>query len=473
MTQEVTLSEALVEKWDTLLESQELPAIDSSYKKTVTAILLENEEKALAEAAPTNVAAGVAGYDPVLIGMVRRAVPQMIAFDVCGVQPMTSPTGLVFAMKSRYSAQNGAEALFNEANGGFAGTGSFSGQIGSSIISITTTSADATVTTASTAGLSVGAPVVATGVPVGATVASITDGTTFELSANATASATVTAQIGVGNYVGTAAGLATATGEGDITAKMAFSIEKISVEAKTHQLMTGYSVELAQDLRALHGLDAEGELSNILARELVAEQNRVVLRDLYTVAKAGSQRGVTTPGIFDLKIDSDGRWSNEKFKGLLFNIERDLNAIGLDIRLGKGNLMVCSADVASALAAAGVLDYAPAIQALGSLSNADFTQNTFAGVIGGGRVKVYIDPYATGDFYMVGYKGASAFEAGYFLCPYVPAQMLRATDPASFQPLMALKMRYGKTYNPLSGSNVFRSNGFYRISAVTNIGAEG
>lgn len=473
MSQEVTLSEALVEKWAPMLESAELPEITDSYKKSVTAILLENEEKALAEAAPANVAAGVAGYDPVLIGMVRRAVPQMIAFDICGVQPMTQPTGLVFAMKSRYTAQNGAEALFNEANTAFAGTGTAGGTIGSAILSITTATGDATVTVASTAGLSVGAPVVATGVPVGATVLSITDATTFELSANATATATVAAQIGMGNVAGSVGGLTTANGEGDISAKMAFSIEKISVEAKTHQLMTGYSVELAQDLKNLHGMDAEGELTNILARELVAEQNRRVLRDLYTVAKAGSQRGVTTPGIFDLKIDSDGRWSNEKFKGLLFNIERDLNAIGTDIRLGKGNIMVCSADVASALAAAGVLDYAPAIQALGALSNADFTQNTFAGVIGGGRVKVYIDPYATGDFYMVGYKGASAFEAGYFMCPYVPAQMLRATDPASFQPLLAMKLRYGVTYNPLSGSASFRQNGFYRVSAVTNIGAEG
>lgn len=470
---EQVLSEALVEKWSPILESETLPEIKDNYKKVVTAILLENEEKALAESAPTNVAAGVAGYDPVLIGMVRRAMPQLIAFDICGVQPMTMPTGLVFALKSRYTSQAGTEALFNEANAGFAGTGAAGGQIGSQIISVTTTNASANVTTADTSFVSVGAPVVGTGIPVGATVSSITNGTTFVLSANATASGTVTAQIGMGNYVGTLAGLSTAVGEGDITAKMAFSIEKINVAAQTHQLMTGYSVELAQDMRVLHGLDAEGELSNILSRELVAEQNRRVLRDLYTVAKAGAQRGVTTPGLFDMKIDSDGRWSNEKFKGLLFQIERDLNAIALDIRLGKGNFMVCSADVASALAAAGVLDYAPALAALGELNNADFTQSTFAGVIGGGRVKVYIDPYATGDFYMVGYKGSSPFDAGYFLCPYVPAQLLRATDPASFQPLLALKQRYGVTYNPLSGANTFRANGYYRIAAVTNIGGEG
>lgn len=465
---DIQLAEELVQKWEPLLESEDLPKIGDSYKKTVTAVLLENEEKALAEAAPTNVAAGIAGYDPVLMGMVRRAAPQFIAFDVCGVQAMTAPTGLVFALKSRYASQAGAEALFNEADTGFAGTGAMAGQIGAFIATIGTTSGSANITMTSTAALSVGAPVVATGVPVGATVSSITNGTTAVLSANATATASVTAQIGVGNYAGNVAGLATATGEGDITGKMAFSIEKHSVEAKTHQLMTGYSIELAQDLRALHGLDAEGELSNILARELVNEQNRRVLRDLYTVAKAGAQKGTTTAGLFNLELDSDGRWSNEKFKGLLFAIERDLNAIGQDIKLGKGNLMVCSPDVASALAAAGVLDYAPAIQALGNLNNADFTQNTFAGVIGG-RVKVYIDPYATGDFYMVGYKGASAFDAGYFLCPYVPAQMLRATDPTTFQPLMALKMRYGTSYNPLSGSANFRQNGYYRIAGVTNI----
>ena len=292
------------------------------------------------------------------------------------------------------------------------------------------------------------------------------------MSANATASGAQTLQIGMGNYAGTLAGLTTAVGEGDISAKMAFSIERSSVTAETYQLATGYSVELAQDLRNVHGLDAESELANILSRELVNEQNRKVLRTLYTVAKAGAQKGVTTPGFFDMKLDSDGRWSNEKFKGLLFQIERDLNAIGQDIRLGKGNFMVCSPDVASALAAAGALDYAPAIAALASLNNADFTQNTFAGVIGG-RVKVYIDPYATGDFYMVGYKGASAYDAGIFFAPYVPAQVLRATDPASFQPLLAMKMRYGMVANPLSGSASFRGNGYYRIAAIGNLGAEG
>lgn len=468
MAEEQVLSEALVQKWETLLESEDLPEIKDRYKKAVTAILLENEEKALEEAAPTNVAGGVATWDPVLIGMVRRAVPQMIAFDICGVQPMTMPTGLVFAMKSRYTAQNGTEALFDEANTAFAGTGTQSGVIGSIIVTVTTTNASANVTTASTAVITVGAPIVGTGIPANATVSSITNGTTFVISANATASGTVAAQIGCGN-LGVGSGLSTATGEGDITAKMAFSIDKVSVTAQTYQLMTGYSVELQQDMRAVHGLNAEAELSQILSRELVNEQNRVVLRNLYNVAKAGAQKGTTTAGIFDVNADSDGRWKNEKFKGLYFGIERDLNAIGLDIRLGKGNIMVCSADVASALAAAGILDYTPALNDLNQLMGADFTQNTFAGVIAGGRVKVYIDPYASGDFYMVGFKGSSPTEAGWFHCPYVPAQVLRATDPASFQPLLAMKMRYGMVANPLSGSASFRQNGFYRIAAVSNI----
>jgi hypothetical protein len=472
-----TLVEGLIEKWAPLLESEELPAIGDSYRKSVTAILLENEEKALAEASPANIAAGVANWDPILMGMVRRAMPQLIAFDIAGVQPMTGPTGLIFALKSRYLAAgtdsgknttNQTEALWNEANGGYAGTGAFAGYIGSQFLSITTTNADATVTTADTSSIAVGMPVVATGVPTGATVLSITNGTTFELSANATAGGTVTATFGMGNSLGTVDGLTTAVGEGDITAKMGFTIEKSSVEAKTYQLATGYSIELAQDMRAIHGLDAESELTNILSGELIAEQNRTVLRRLYTVAKAGAQSGVNNAGIFDLATDSDGRWSNERFKGLIFAIERDANRIALDIRLGKGNILVCSADVASALAAAGTLDYAPALAGLDAL-NADFTTNTFVGVMSGGRMKVFVDPYASGDFYMVGYKGSSAYAAGYFYCPYVAAQMLRATDPASFQPLIGLKMRYGQTFNPMSGSASFRQNGFYRIAAVTNV----
>lgn len=474
--EEKTLVESLVDKWTPLLESEELPEIKDPYRKAVTAILLENEEKALAEASPANVAAGVQNWDPVLIGMVRRAMPHLIAFDICGVQPMTGPTGLIFAMKSRYLASgtdsgknttNQVEALWAEANGGFAGTGSFAGYIGSQFVSVTTTNTSTSVTTADTAVLGVGAPIVGTGIPAGATIASITNGTTFVISAAATATGTVTATVGMGNVIGTADGLSTATGEGDISAKMGFTIEKSSVEAKTYQLATGYSIELAQDMRAIHGIDAEAELANILGGELISETNRRVLRTLYTVAKAGAQT-TANAGIFDVSTDSDGRWSNEKFKGLVFQIERDCNKIATDVKLGKGNIMVCSPDVASALAGAGVLDYTPALAGLDQL-NADFTQNTFVGVMSGGRIRVYVDPYASGDFYMVGYKGSSPYAAGYFYCPYVAAQMLRATDPASFQPLIGLKMRHGTAFNPLSGSNTFRQNAYYRIAAVTNI----
>ena len=476
MSNEQTLVEALIEKWSPLLESDDLPEIKDNYRKSVTAILLENEEKALAEASSANVAAGVANWDPVLMGMVRRAMPQLIAFDIAGVQPMTGPTGLIFALKSRYLAPgtdsgknttNQTEALWNEANGGYASTGAFAGYIGSQFLSVTTNTSTTT-TTASTVSLAVGMPVVGTGFPVGCTIATIVDGTSFTTSAATTASGTVTATFGMGNSFGTVNGLTTAVGEGDITAKMGFTIEKTSVEAQTYQLATGYSIELAQDMRAIHGLDAESELTNILSGELIAEQNRNVLRRLYTVAKAGAQSGVNNQGIFDLATDSDGRWSNERFKGLIFAIERDANRIALDIRLGKGNILVCSADVASALAAAGTLDYAPALAGLDAL-NADFTTNTFVGVMSGGRMKVFVDPYASGDFYMVGYKGTSPYAAGYFYCPYVAAQMLRATDPLSFQPLIGLKMRYGQTYNPMSGSASFRQNGFYRIAAVTNV----
>lgn len=484
-----TLVESLVEKWNPILESEELPKIGDQYKKAVTAVLLENEEKALAESAPANLVAGVQNWDPVLIGMVRRAMPHLIAFDVCGVQPMTGPTGLIFAMKSRYLAAgtdsgknttNQTEAQFLEVNPAFAGAGDIApangtagaNYIGGYIISASITSASANVTVSSTAGLSVGAPVVGTGIPKGATISSITSGTVFVLSANASATnTTASLTIGMGNVIGSADGLSTATGEGDISAKMGFTIEKQTVTAKTYQLATGYSIELAQDMRAIHGLDAEAELANILGRELVTENNRVVLRQLYTVAKAGAQT-TTNAGIFDLTVDADGRWSNEKYKGLIVQIERDLNKIATDTMIAKGNFVVVSPDVATALAAAGALNYTPAIANLEQL-NADFQQNTFVGTMSAGRVKVFVDPYAFGDFYMVGLKGQSPYEAGFFYCPYVAAQMLRATDPASFQPLIGLKQRYGMTYNPLAGSGSFRQNAFYRVAAVSNILLEG
>lgn len=458
------LNEAQEKKWGELLDAEGLDPIKNDYKRYVTGVLLENQEAALAEAAPVNVAAGVAGYDPVLIGMVRRATPHMIAFDVCGVQPMNMPTGLVFAMRSRYTNQAGAEALFNEADTSFAGQGVHGGAyFGGLIMSASITNGDATVVVADTSKLAVGAPIVATGIPANTTILSITNGTDFELSANATAT-NATATINVGLAVGS--GLSTATGEGDISAKMGFSIEKVSVTAETYQMATGYSIELAQDMQKLHGLNAEAELSNILSTELLAEQNRRVLRTIYNVAKPGAQKNVATPGVFNLTTDSDGRWSNEKFKGLLFAINRDANAIALDIRLGRGNILICSADVASALAAAGMLAYTPALNDLESLGS-DWTASTYVGTLNG-QLRVYVDPYAADDFYVVGFKGTQ-YQAGLFFCPYVAAQLYRATDPASFQPLLGMKQRYGMVANPLSGSMSFRQNGFYRAVIVNNL----
>lgn len=408
----------LVKKWAPILEHADLPQIKDQYRKEVTAVLLENQERAareervaLFEDAPANAGgegvalggagtnANMAGYDPVLISLVRRAAPAMIAYDMCGVQPMTQPTGLIFAMKSKYSTQDGTEALFNEADTDFSGKGTHSG-----------------------------AP---------------------ELSGSTTGTPTTTAE-------------AEAQGSGGGLAfnQMAFSIEKTSVTAQSRALKAEYSVELAQDLKAVHGLSAEAELSKILSDEITAEINREVIRNVYKAAKVGAVTGTTAvAGEFDLDVDSNGRWSVEKFKGLLFQIEREANAIYQDTRRGRGNFIVCSADVASALSMAGVLDYAPA---LSTNLNVDEASNTFAGVLNG-KYKVYVDPYAANQtanqFMMVGYKGSSAFDAGAFYCPYVPLQMYKAMDPATFQPKIAFRTRYGFVSNPFtsmaSGQNVY------------------
>lgn len=398
----------LMEKWAPVLNHESLPGIKDNYRKEVTAVLLENQERemqkaqqALFEAAPANsgglgVALGsaglatgsVAGYDPVLISLVRRAMPQLIAYDICGVQPMTQPTGLIFAMKSRYTSQNGTEALFNEADTDFSGTGTHSG-------SNWTSGTDTT-----------------------------------------------------GTGMTTAAGEALGTDGSPAFNQMAVSIEKTSVVAKTRALKAEYSVELAQDLKAVHGLDAEAELSNILSAEILAEINREVIRTIYRTAKPGAQVGTANAGTFDLDVDANGRWSVEKYKGLMFQIEREANAIAQQTRRGRGNFILCSSDVASALAMAGVLDYAPA---LSTALNVDEASTTFAGVLNG-RYKVFIDPYAANQsatqFFMVGYKGASPFDAGLFYCPYVPLQMVRAVDPNSFQPKIGFKTRYGMVANP-------------------------
>ena len=414
---------ALLKKWAPILEHANLPAIKDQYKKEVTAVLLENQEResaksqdvlfethanAIGAGADTG---GVAKFDPVLISLVRRAAPQMIAYDICGVQPMTQPTGLIFAMKSRYATQGGTEALFNEADTDFAGAAS---------------------------------PAHAGANPV------------------------------TGTYT-TGAGQTTTSAEsGDRFNEMAFSIEKTSVTAKTRQLKAEYTVELAQDLKSVHGLDAEGELSNILSTEILAEINREVLRTVYTTAKVGAQVGTTTAGTFDLDTDSNGRWSVEKFKGLLFQIERDANAIAQQTRRGKGNFIICSSDVASALAMAGVLDYAPA---LSTNLNVDEASSTFAGILNG-RYKVYVDPFSANQsatqFFTVGYKGTSAFDAGLFYCPYVPLQLVRAVDPTTFQPKIGFKTRYGMVANPFvsldgTGGLTANENYYYRRVAVTNL----
>ena len=425
--------QALMEKWSPVLDAEGAPSIKDSYRKEVTAQLLENTERELAKSAqvlnesvPTNnggagVAQGwagattgnVAGYDPVLISLVRRAMPQLIAYDICGVQPMTQPTGLIFAMKSRYAAQNGTEALFNEADTDFSGAGTHAGSN-----------------------------------PVNGAYTTGTGKTTADAEALGT--------------------------NGNPFGEMAFSIERTSVTAQTRALRANYSVELAQDLKAVHGLDAEGELSNILSSEILQEINREVVRNVYTSAKTGAQVGTANAGTFDLDVDSNGRWSVEKFKGLLFQVEREANAIAQQTRRGRGNFILCSSDVASALAMAGVLDYAPA---LSTSLNVDEASTTFAGVLNG-KYKVYVDPYAanqsSSQFMVVGYKGTSAFDAGLFYCPYVPLQMVRAIDPNTFQPTIGFKTRYGMVSNPFvaldgSGNLAAGENYYYRKVAVTNL----
>ena len=417
----------LVKKWAPILDHASLPPISNNYKREVTAVLLENQERemgkqqeALFEVAANASAAmgdsgGIAKFDPVLISLVRRSAPQMIAYDICGVQPMTQPTGLIFAMKSRYSTQGGTEALFNEADTDFSGSTSVA-HAGSDPVS----------------------------------------------------GGTYTTGNGITNTAGEGVGDSPAMGE------MSFSIEKTTVTARTRALKAEYTIELAQDLKSVHGLDAEGELSNILSTEILAEINREVLRTIYVCAKPGAQIGTTTAGTFDLDTDSNGRWSVEKFKGLLFQIERDANAIAQQTRRGKGNFLVCSSDVASALAMAGVLDYAPA---LATNLNVDESSTTFAGVLNG-RYKVYVDPYSSNQsatqFYLVGYKGTSAFDAGLFYCPYVPLQMVRAVDPTTFQPKIGFKTRYGLVANPFvsldgTGGLTANENYYYRRVKVTNL----
>ena len=439
-------TEHLQEKWQPVLQHPDLPEIKDPYRRAVTTVILENQERAmsedssfLSEAAPTTNTAGVANWDPILISLVRRAMPSLIAYDICGVQPMTGPTGLIFAMKARYQSQTGTEALFNEANTFFS-------------------SSNAQATT----------------VQSGSQV----------LKAMSAAAGNMTRGTGMTTLQAEGLGDPNAT---NAFAQMSFSIEKATVTARSRALKAEYTMELAQDLKAIHGLDAETELANILSAEILAEINREVVRTIYINSRQGAQTNTTTRGIFDLDTDSNGRWSVEKFKGLMFSMERDANAIARDTRRGKGNILLCSADVASAMTMAGLLDYQSALQ---DNLNVDSTGNTFAGVLNG-RLKVYIDPYmnmvapyvavtaASGataqEYYVVGYKGTSPYDAGLFYCPYVPLQMVRAVGENTFQPKIGFKTRYGLISNPFAqaaaadGLGGVNTNVYYRRVQITNL----
>ena len=430
----------LIEKWSPVLDHESAPAIDDKYRKAVTARLLENQEVALKEernqrsfgqideAAANATGSGVDNFDPILISLVRRAMPNLIAYDIAGVQPMSGPTGLIFAMKSRYTTQGGTEALFDEADTDFSGAG--------------THQADPT-------GL------------VGVTDAD-TDATIAD-------EADTVSTFGTGLPTATAEARGTSGGVGAAFAEMAFSIEKSTVTATSRALKAEYTMELAQDLKAIHGLDAEGELANILSAEILAEINREVVRTILTKAKIGAlQSSTAVSGIFDVGTDSDGRWMAEKFKGLVMQLERESNVIAKETRRGKGNFVLVSSDVASALAASGVMDYSPALQTGLAV---DDTGNTFAGVLNG-RLKVYIDPYSTVDFACVGYRGSNPYDAGLFYCPYVPLTMVKAIGENDFQPRIGFKTRYGMVANPfvaVDGVGTDRANPYFRIFRVDDI----
>ena len=475
-------AEQLQEKWAPILDHEGSDKITDSHRRMVTAVLLENQEKALteereflSEAAPTNSTASnggtagfsagaaqggpVAGFDPVLISLIRRAMPNLVAYDLAGVQPMNGPTGLIFAMRSRFTNQSGDEALFNEADTSFSavGAGATETGIGSGY----------TQNEGSDTGTAVGFGTTQSGSGGNPALLNPTSGAPANQLAYKT-----------GRGMDTEDAEALGDGSGPNFNEMAFSIEKVTVTAKSRALKAEYSLELAQDLKAIHGLNAEAELANILSTEILAEINREVIRSIYKVAEAGAQANVASGGTFDLDIDSNGRWSVEKFKGLIFQIERDANAIAQRTRRGKGNMILCSADVASALTMAGVLDYTPALNAN---LNVDDTGNTFAGVLQG-KYRVYIDPYSSNvsadQYYVVGYKGSSPYDAGLFYCPYVPLQMVRAVGQDTFQPKIGFKTRYGLVANPFAegdatsqglGRLAINSNRYYRRVKVANL----
>ena len=436
-------AEHLQEKWSPVLEHPDLPQIEDAYKRSVTTVILENQEKALredaaflSESVPTSNTSGVQNWDPILISLVRRAMPNLIAYDICGVQPMTGPTGLIFAMRARQLSMDGEEALVDETTG--AAANGFSGDFSNQNAAGTIGGGDI--------GASESNPAVLNDSPSAGTYTFATGMTTAQAEA-------------LGD---------SATNAFD---EMSFSIDKSTVTAVSRALKAEYSMELAQDLKAIHGLDAETELANILSTEILAEINREVVRSIYKTAEAGAQINTTTAGIFDLDTDSNGRWSVEKFKGLMFAIERDANAIGQRTRRGKGNMLIVSADVASALQMAGVLDYTPA---LNNNLNVDDTSTTFAGVMNG-RYKGYVDPYAANvaasQYYVVGYKGTSPYDAGLFYCPYVPLQMVRAVGEDTFQPKIGFKTRYGMAANPFAVAGAEAANTAATIALTANANA--
>ena len=452
----------LSEKWSALLDHSDLPKIDDIHRRRTTAVLLENQRKALAEQhgllteAPTNAMSGgfavsaaasatnsaLQGYDPILISLVRRAMPNVVAYDVASVQPMSAPTGLIFAFRSRYDGQAGLEAMYDEPIAAFAGASGSTG-LGGQNVGYTYTNP------------------FGTGVCAGSYSSSPTRKDLFS------------------TFRGFLTQNAETLGEsGNSFKEMAFSIERVAVQARTRALKAEYTTELAQDLKAVHGLDAESELANILSVEILNEINREILRAVYTISKSGSQQAdLTVAGSYDLQTDSDGRWSAERYRGLMFQIEREANVIAKETRRGKGNFVLCSADVASALAMGGFLSLSPALNV--SL-NVDDTGNVFAGVLNG-KYKVFIDPFVPAgvDFFMVGYKGTSPYDAGMFYCPYVPLQMVRAVGQDTFQPKIGFKTRYGMVANPFAkGRDAIsanadgldaNSNVYYRLSRVANL----
>ena len=465
---------ALTEKWAPVLGHEGAGAIKDNYRKAVTAVLLENTENQLREergmvneastvgaisaaggnalggSGLTTKTGGLAGFDPVMISLIRRAAPNLVAYDICGVQPMSGPTGLIFAMKSHYNNRSGAEALYNEPDTNFSGN-----QQGPAAYSDPVS-------------------------PLG-------DGGTTDanpaLLNDATGGGTTAANYErQGGLIPRDEAETLGSGTGNLFNEMDFSIEKTAVTAKTRALRAEYTLELAQDLKAIHGLDAEQELANLLSSEILAEINREVVRTVYTVAKSGAQNNVANQGVFDLDVDSNGRWSVEKFKGLMFQIERDANAIAQETRRGKGNFIITSADVASALAMSGTLDYSSGLTGAGgpSVGEVDDTGNLLVGTMNG-RIRVYVDPYSANvsntHYYVVGYKGSSPYDAGLFYCPYVPLQMLRSIDPETFQPKIGFKTRYGMVANPfvLNGSTpdaealTHNKNQYYRRVRVANL----